>query len=168
MQKHTSPGKPMALEANTEGSASAAALLKLPAELSSPLCCSKALPSSAIQQFCHSAHQCHASNNVSHKTQVAQVILPSSTAAADPNASTGGIITIYGSIRACHTGRNLAYQEKNITKKARVSQALLLAEAAHHTHGCQTGQVLQKEILQKWLRRIQESRMTGQWQIYLQ
>lgn len=117
MQKHTSPGKPMALEANTEGSASAAALLKLPAELSSPLCCSKALPSTAIQQFCHSAHQCHTSNNVSHKTRVAQVILPSSTAAADPNASTGGIITIYGSIRACHTGRNLAYQRKILQRK---------------------------------------------------
>lgn len=66
-QKHTSSGKPMELEASTEGSASAAAaLLKLPCELSHPLCCSEALPSSAIQQFCHSAHQCHTSNNVSH------------------------------------------------------------------------------------------------------
>lgn len=71
--------------------------------------------------------------------------------------------------RACHTERNLVYQEKNITKKARIFQALLLAEATcHRPHGCQTGQVLQKEILQKWLRRTQESRMTGQWQIYLQ
>lgn len=49
-QKHTSSGKPMELEANAEGSASAAAaLLKLPCELSSPLCCSEepALPSNS-------------------------------------------------------------------------------------------------------------------------
>lgn len=28
-------------------------------------------------------------------------------------------------VKACHTGRNLVYQEKNITKKTRVFQALL-------------------------------------------
>lgn len=38
----------------------------LHSELSSSLCCSKALPSTAILQFCCSAHQWHTSNNVSH------------------------------------------------------------------------------------------------------
>lgn len=92
----------------------------------------------------------------------------------DPNALTGGVLINNIRQYTGHATLGEMYCSVKFTRRKILQRKLqcIPSSASDWSHTSKTTRVLnrllQKENPKRWLRRTQESRTTGQWQIYLQ